>query len=726
MQRARISLISSLSLGLILMTSAFSNLRPLVAISLIEGRTYDQAHESGYIDWSGPVQYIYLEHRDNSWLPAEEGGGFCGNGCIEQITRMSSGGSVSGSFGSIVGYFEVNLAMTHDDTAGHAVVRACSSSVDFDAYVGPGKGLPGFVSMPLAVPVGCTTWSVSVSGGYVDFRTTDVSYSSPPPTPTNTASPLPTFTSTATSTPTLTLTPTETGTFTSTPTLTPTSTFTATATTTFTPTSTPTSTPTNTPSPTPTPLPPEITGQGICDLWGDSGWCRGNESLSLIASDPQGYSVSISGKLNGDPFTCADNCSLALAEGPGTANYTVTSSSGRTASDSSTWQRDTTPPLLNMIVPSVDGQNGWHVTPVNVTADASDSISGLYSVQGSNDKGVFWTPLPIHLGDGIHPVAVRARDVAGNETMTAEIIYVDTVPPVSIFTSPSKGSLVHGNETITGKSEDATSGPAGGEIFLNEGTAWQLVSMNRSGDWSFALDTSSLPNGPYTLLMRSTDEAGNLGDAAQIMLLVDNFPPSVSLTDRWWIWDSGKLQVSPNYFPIASVKMIISDPQDRWPAAVFHFDPNKIPDSVTWNRRFADETLAPPGEYHVTVRACDINGLCGSASAIIAIPFGVTPTMTMTSSPTATLTATLPATPTATQKLVLPTDVHIAPSPETAPASVQSNHLLPLWQMLGLLGLFLAISSASVIDPRPAALDRLKESINQLSTQEVLDSSKDE
>jgi hypothetical protein len=726
MQRARVGLISILSLGLILMASAFSNPRPMDAISLTEGRTYDQAHESGYIDWSGPIQYIYLEHRDNSWLPPEEGEGFCGNGCIEQITRISSGGSVSGSFGSSVGYFEVNLAMTHDDTAGHAVVQACSASVGFDAYVGPGKGLPGFVSMPVAVPAGCTTWSVSVSGGYVDFRTTDVSYSTPPPMPTNTVSPLPTLTSTASFTPTLTLTSTETETFTSTPTLTPTSTFTATATPTLTPTYTPTSTPTNTPSPTPTPLPPEITGQVICDLWGDSGWCRGNESLSLIASDPQGYSVSISGELNGDPFTCADNCSPPLPEGPGTANYTVTSSSGRTADGSSTWQRDSTPPLLNMIVPPVDGKNGWHITPVDVNADASDSISGLYSVQGRNNKGVSWTPLPIHLGDGIHSVAVRARDVAGNETMTVEIIYVDTVPPLSTFTSPSKGSLVQGKVTLTGKSEDETSGPAGGEISLNEGTTWQSVSMNGGGDWSFAWDTGNLPYGPYTLLMRATDKAGNLGGVAQITLLVDNFPPSVSLTDRWWIWESGKLQVSPNYFPIASVKMIISDPGDRWPAAVFHFDPDKVPDSVTWNRRFADETLAPPGDYRVTVHACDIYDLCGSATGIIAIPVGATATVILTPSPTATFTITPQATAMATARPATPMPRVIKPLPGVIPAPVRPTHPLPLWQMLGLLGLFLAISSASIVDPRPAALDRLGEIIHQILNQNILDSSKDD
>ena len=47
---------------------------PRLAYALNEGRTYDQAHDAGYIDWSGSVQYVYLTHKDNTNLPPEEGG----------------------------------------------------------------------------------------------------------------------------------------------------------------------------------------------------------------------------------------------------------------------------------------------------------------------------------------------------------------------------------------------------------------------------------------------------------------------------------------------------------------------------------------------------------------------------------------------------------------------------------------------------------------------------
>lgn len=732
MQRAKIGLISILLSIIILLTAAFTEAVPLLAIALNEDRTYDQAHDTGHIDWSGPVQYVYLTHRDNTTLPPEEGGAFCNPSCSEWVTRLGNGGTASGSFDRNVSYFEVMVGFTHDGSTGTATLRACSAVSSWYLYTGPGGGLPGFVSMNLTVPAGCRSWSLSASGGYVDFRSIDVYYSGPPSTPTFTSTPLPTFTPSATRRPTLIPTSTNTSTLTFTPTSTSTNTPTPTFTRTFTPTNTatptftPTSTPTNTPSPTPTPLPPEIIGQVVCDSWGNSGWCKGTEFLELIASDPQGFDITISGDLNGDPFTCGSSCNLPLPEGVGTANYRVVSTSGRTASGSSSWQRDGTPPDLNFVLPLLDGRNGWYVSEVDVSANASDAISGLSSVVGSLDEAATWNSFPIHLSDGVYPVAAHARDVAGNEELVTEVIRVDTVPPVSQFTSHSNGELVEGSVSLSGKLEDATSGAASGELSLNDGTTWQAVPIGAGETWSFTWHTNGVPNGQYTLLMRGIDQAGNVGDAASLTLVVDNRPPSVSITERWWIWESGQLRVSPNYFPIASVRVTISDPQNRWPAVLMDFDPDKVPASVSWDRHFADGTLAASGEYRVVAVACDIHDLCGSDKGIIAIPFVATSTVPVAPSPTKALTLTLQATLTVTQRSATPTPILVIPSPEISSEPAKSTRSIPFWQLLGLLGLFIVVASASVIDPRPAALDRLRESIGLISDQNNIDSSKDE
>ncbi|MBI5962252.1 MAG: hypothetical protein HY863_02155 [Chloroflexi bacterium] len=220
---------------------------PRLAYSLNEGRTYDQAHDTGYIDWSGPVQYVYLTHRDNTTLPPEEGGSSCMPSCTEWVTRVGNSGTVSGVFDRDVSYFEVMVGFSPDASVGTAVLQACSALDTWYLHNTSGS-LPGFVSMNLSVPAGCRSWSLSASGGYVDVRSVDVIYVPPPPTltpsPTRTPTIVPTSTLTATASSTKTVTPIPTSTRTSTLTSTPTSTLT------FTPTSTRTSTLTFTPTPT--------------------------------------------------------------------------------------------------------------------------------------------------------------------------------------------------------------------------------------------------------------------------------------------------------------------------------------------------------------------------------------------------------------------------------------------------------------------------------------------
>ena len=72
MQRVRIGFISSLLSVIILLTAAFTNAAPLSAIAMNEGRTYDQAHDTGYIDWSGSAQYVYC--HTSRWFLSAPGG----------------------------------------------------------------------------------------------------------------------------------------------------------------------------------------------------------------------------------------------------------------------------------------------------------------------------------------------------------------------------------------------------------------------------------------------------------------------------------------------------------------------------------------------------------------------------------------------------------------------------------------------------------------------------
>jgi hypothetical protein len=74
--RLKDSLFAGLLLLLFLLTSTLASARLLSAVSFLEGRAYDQTHDTGYIDWSGAVQYINLLHKDGTSLPPDEDGTF--------------------------------------------------------------------------------------------------------------------------------------------------------------------------------------------------------------------------------------------------------------------------------------------------------------------------------------------------------------------------------------------------------------------------------------------------------------------------------------------------------------------------------------------------------------------------------------------------------------------------------------------------------------------------
>jgi carbohydrate-binding DOMON domain-containing protein len=115
----------------------------------------------------------------------------------------------------------------------------------------------------------------------------------------------------------------------------------------------------------------------------------------------------------------------------------------------------------------------------------------------------------------------------------------------------------------------------------------------------------------------------------------------------------------------------------------------------------------------VLAEACDVNGLCGQDAGRIVIPEVATSTATLTPFPTATSTLTPSVTPIATQISPTPTFALNTPIPEETPEPTQSS--LPLWQIIGLLGLFMVIASASLVDPRPKALKRLGETFRMMS-----------
>jgi hypothetical protein len=365
---------------------------------------------------------------------------------------------------------------------------------------------------------------------------------------------------------------------------------------------------------------------------------------------------------------------------------------------------DTVAPMLEIIVTSdTPQQNGWYVSPATATAFATDATSGLSRIEYQVNAESWINGSSLILNDGVHNVTMRASDSAGNQTETSRQVRVDSLAPVSSFAAVS--GPISGLASLSGSSADATSGVVLVEFSMDDGLTWQGLAHAADGKWSIPYDTTTGPDGQYTVHVRATDNAGHTETPISLDVTVNNPPPKASLSEWWWIWESGQTKVDPGITPLGSIRLQIAC--GNLPDVVLKFnDLKKLPSAYTWNRRCGDGTLAAPGEYTVTLTACNIFGKCSSAQGVIRIPEGqVTETPSPTATPTHEPTPTRPAaTPTAmlTDAIVLP------PAPEPPqPAPVPLSWPLWLLPMSALVGMFLALGFNAVSDPRSQALRRL-------------------
>ena len=147
------------------------------------------------------------------------------------------------------------------------------------------------------------------------------------------------------------------------------------------------------------------------------------------------------------PFTTADDGTGVqssnpesplrfLSEGIGqTQEVTVTDNAGNTATFTSPEINiDLTPPTTVAIIPGVSQNDEWFAGPVSVTLEASDNLSGVWSIWHIVDGGLPQSQLgPIEIsGDGTHTIEYWSEDFAGNaETHQTRIVRIDSTAPVT-------------------------------------------------------------------------------------------------------------------------------------------------------------------------------------------------------------------------------------------------------------------------------------------------------
>lgn len=285
------------------------------------------------------------------------------------------------------------------------------------------------------------------------------------------------------------------------------------------------------PPPPPVYSPPTVSASLTCGAWGDSGWCKNNGKVSFTASDPQGFAVTIDGKVIASgvspPFSCASPCKVDMASGSGSVSYkgTAATSGMSSAAGSIAFKFDAGKPVITS---SISGsQNGvWYNSAgTTVTASASDVVSGVQSVSITRNGAAVTSPFP--LPDGTHDISVAALDVAGNQSTSSFTVKVDSVKPlISFNVAGVSGGVWYRSATIAVDASDATSGVQNLVITDNGKVKPSPISP---GD------------GVHDIVATANDNAGNV-QSSSYNIKVDGTPPTIvpSITGTagdsgWWV-----------------------------------------------------------------------------------------------------------------------------------------------------------------------------------------------
>lgn len=326
-------------------------------------------------------------------------------------------------------------------------------------------------------------------------------------------------------------------------------------------------------------------------------------TLSLNGSEPlAGYNIlAIEGSLNGQTFACSGSaCDVPLNEGNNDFTFWALSSYGDSSEMGTLSVKvDTVSPNVGLDVIGSNGTNNWYVSPITISATGSDSTSGLSNVLLSVNGGA-WTASAT-LNEGVHAVDVRAEDNAGNVSASSAVISVDiTTPSVDVSITGTVGSngWYSSSMQVTATANDTTSGVGSLESSL-DGGVYQAYNS-----------PVSFVDGYHTVQFKAVDKAGNETETSAQEFYVDTIAPAVDLPAEWEVNDTITYKVQDDGSGLSGLRIVIEDEDEKfakvaWDEAV---SGDKFKGEITWNGKFKDGTIAPPGEYLVWVKAKDRAG----------------------------------------------------------------------------------------------------------------------
>jgi len=170
------------------------------------------------------------------------------------------------------------------------------------------------------------------------------------------------------------------------------------------------------------------------------------------------------------------------------------------------WILDTTPPVSEISICGISGDDFWFTSSVNVTLSAED-VSGISKIEYSFDNAswvAYATPLTI-TNEGSTIIYYKSTDKArppNVERIKSENIRIDTLAPLASITSPLNASEMRSSTVIVvWLGADSTSNISHYKVRL-DGGLWINVGTNTTCTFT------ELGEGTHTIEVEARDNAG--------------------------------------------------------------------------------------------------------------------------------------------------------------------------------------------------------------------------
>jgi hypothetical protein len=283
---------------------------------------------------------------------------------------------------------------------------------------------------------------------------------------------------------------------------------------------------------------------------------------------------------------------------------------------------DNTPPVVSITNPS--SGSFTNANSINIGASASDNIlldrvefyiDGVLAGTDSTSPFSILADISL-LPEGTHSITAAAFDVAGNNFTTPlpTTFIIDRTPPTAGFTAPTTGAVVQGTIIVNVVAVDlnkvSTISITAGTINLPSCTI-NASSGTCSKTWATSGDQNNV-----ILTGIAGDSAGNQG-VTQIVVMIDNFIPSVSVTSP----TAGYVTCPTNTVlgasasdanQITAVVIRLVDKSTSTELASFTFSLSPTSPANVW-ATLTDPQCGSDGQKRVEVRAFDAGGRQGTA-----------------------------------------------------------------------------------------------------------------